>query len=110
MMRYVFIFLWAALQILFASSFLSSFLEVKRRKPEAFGVMLAAWLMTAVYSLFEVQGIHGYTMYFLMAVMLLLVIHGEYGSKGLCLLICVFLIPVLADTAAQHLFPKALKK
>ena len=103
MMRYVVIFLWAALQISFASSFLASFLEVKRRKPEAFGVMLAAWLMTAIYSLFEVQGIHGYTMYFLMAVMLLLVIHGEYGSKGMCLLIFVFLIPVLADTAAQHL-------
>ena len=103
MMGYVFTPLWAALQICFAILFLSSFLEVKRRKDEIVWIAVVAWLVTAIYGLFEVQGIHGYLMYLLAAVLILLSVHGEYGSKGLCLLVLAFLIPVVIDMAVLSL-------
>ena len=102
-MGYVFTPLWAALQISFAILFLSSFLEVKRRKDEMVWIAVVAWLVTAIYGLFEVQGIHGYLMYLLATVLILLAIHGEYGPKGLCLLVLVFLIPVVIDLAVLYL-------
>ena len=106
MMRYLLIALWAALHICFALSFLSSFLEVKHRKDVVFCVATAAWLLTTIYGLFEVQGIHGYLMYFLAAALILLAVYGEYSSKGMCLLTFVFLIPVLSDMATLALAAK----
>ncbi len=105
-MGYVFTPLWAALQISFAILFLSSFLEVKRRKDEMVWIAVASWLATAMYGLFEVQGIHGYLMYLLAAVLILLLVHGEYGPKGLCLLALVFLIPLVMDMAVLYLAAK----
>ena len=102
-MGYVFTPLWAALQIGFAMLFLSSFLEVRVKKDEMVWIAVVAWLVTAIYGLFEVQGIHGYLMYLLAAVLILLSAHGEYGSKGLCLLVLAFLIPVVIDTAVLSL-------
>ena len=102
-MGYVFTPLWAALQICFAMLFLSSFLEVRVKKDEMVWIAVVAWLVTAIYSLFEVQGIHGYLMYLLAAVLILLSAHGEYGSKGLCLLVLAFLIPVVIDMAVLSL-------
>ena len=66
-------------------------------------IAVVAWLVTAIYGLFEVQGIHGYLMYLLAAVLILLSAHGEYGSKGLCLLVLAFLIPVVIDMAVLSL-------
>ena len=106
MMQYVFIFLWSALQICFILSFLSSFLEVKHQKNQVLGVAILAWLLTTFYGLFEVQGIRGYFMYLLMAALILLAVHGEYGPSGLCLIVFVFLIPVLIDEAALYLTAK----
>ena len=103
MMDCVFVFLWAALQIGFAMLFLSSFLAVMCRKEELIWLAVAAWLVTAIYGLFEVQGIYGYLVYLLAAVLILLSVHGEYGPKGLCLLTLAFLIPVLTDMAVIHL-------
>lgn len=103
MMGYIFIPLWAALEILFAILFLSSFFEVKRRKDEMVWIAAVAWLVTAIYGLFKVQGIHGYFMYLLAAVLILLSVHGEYGPKGLCLLVLAFLIPVVIDMAVLYL-------
>lgn len=105
-MGYVFSPLWAALQICFAILFLSSFLEVKRRKDEMVWIAVVAWLVTAIYGLFEVQGIHGYLMYLLVAVLILLAVHGEYGLKGLCLLAFAFLIPVIIDMAVLYMAAK----
>ena len=102
-MGYVFTPLWAALQIGFAMLFLSSFLEVRVKKDEMVWIAVVAWLVTAIYGLFEVQGIHGYLMYLLAAVLILLSAHGEYGSKGLCLLVLAFLIPVVIDMAVLSL-------
>ena len=102
-MGYVFTPLWAALQICFALSFLSSFLEVKRRRDEVLWIAVVAWLLTAIFGLLEVQGIHGYLMYLLAAVLILLAVHGEYGMKGLCLLAFVFLLPVVIDMAVLYL-------
>ena len=102
-MGYVFTPLWAALQICFAMLFLSSFLEVRVKKDEMVWIAVVAWLVTAIYGLFEVQGIHGYLMYLLAAVLILLSAHGEYGSKGLCLLVLAFLIPVVIDMAVLSL-------
>ena len=102
-MGYVFTPIWAALQICFAMLFLSSFLEVRVKKDEMVWIAVVAWLVTAIYGLFEVQGIHGYLMYLLAAVLILLSAHGEYGSKGLCLLVLAFLIPVVIDMAVLSL-------
>lgn len=99
MIGFGFVFLWAALQILFARWFLGSFLEVKRRREDALWIELAAWLLLSVYGLFGVEGIHAYLMYLLSAVLILLAIFGEYGPKGLCLLLFACLIPVAADRA-----------
>lgn len=100
MMEYGFAPLWAAMQIGFALLFLSSFLEVQRRKDEVAWIGLLAWLLTAVYALFAVQGIPAYFMYLLAVVLILLAVHGESGVKGLCLLAFAFLIPWAADSAA----------
>ena len=103
MMGYVFAPLWAAFEILFAMLFLSSFLEVRLRRDEVFWVALMAWLVTAIFGLFQVQGIYGYLMYLLCAVLILLTVHGEYGPRGLCLLSFAFLIPVIIDMAVLYL-------
>ena len=72
MMEYVFSPIWAALQIGFAFLFLSSFLEIKRRREEVAWIAVVAWLLTAIYGLLKVEGIHGYLLYLLSAVVLLL--------------------------------------
>lgn len=103
MMNFMFAPLWAALEIGFAVLFLSTFLAVRRGKDECVWIAVAAWLFTAIYGLFAVQGVHAYLMYMLSAVVLLLTVHGEYGVKGLCLLILAFLIPWMTDQAVQRL-------
>ena len=103
MMRYFFIFLWAALQILFVLSFLSSFLDAKNGNEDVLWLAIIAWLLTAVFGLFEAQGIRSYVVYLLSAVLILLSVYGEYGPKGLCLLALLFLIPYFIDVAVLHL-------
>ena len=103
MMRYIFIFLWAGLQILFILLFLSSFLEIKNGREDVLWLAIIAWLLTAVFGLFEAQGIRGYVVYLLSAVLILLSVYGEYGQKGLCLLALIFLIPYFIDVAVLHL-------
>lgn len=102
-MGYIFAPVWAALEILFAMLFLSSFLELRLKKDETIWIAIMAWLATAVYGLFAVQGIYGYFMYLLAVVLILLAAHGEYGPKGLWLLVFAFLIPVVIDMAVLHL-------
>lgn len=103
MMGYVFTPVWVALQICFALLLLSSFLEIKRTRDEVRWIAVVAWLLTTIYGLFQIEGIHGYLMYLLSCVMILLAVHGEYGPKGLCLLVFAFLIPVILDMAALYL-------
>ena len=103
MMRYIFIFLWAVLKILFILCFLSSFSEARRSREDVLWVAIMAWFLTAVFELFNVQGIHGYAAYLLSAVLILLSVYGEHGSKGMCLLIFLFLIPYFTDVAVLHL-------
>ena len=103
MMHYLFIFLWAALQICFVVSFLASFFEVKHRKADVLWVAIVLWLLTAFYGLFEPRGIYSYVVYMLSAAIILLAVHGEHGPKGLFLLAFVFLIPALIDLAVSHL-------
>ena len=103
MMGSLFIFLWAALQTCFTVSFFASFLEVKHRKSDVLWVAIVAWLLTAIFGLFEAQGIYSYVVYMLSAAIILLAVHGEHGPKGLCLLIFVFLIPALIDLAVSYL-------
>ena len=103
MMRYLFVPIWAALETGFVMLFLASFLEVKCRKEDAVWIGVIAWVLTAVYGLFDVRGIYGYLMYLLSGVMILLIVHGEYGSKGLCLLSLAFLILVFVDMAVLYL-------
>ena len=94
MMEYLLVPVWAELQIVFVILFLASFLERKGRKEDALWLGIITWLLTTGYGLLGVQGIHGYLMYVLSAILILLTVHGEYGPKGLCLLFFVFLILV----------------
>lgn len=103
MMGYLFIPLWALLQICFLMGFLSSFLEVRRRKDEAAWIAVMAWLAITVYGLFEVRGIYGCLMYLLAAAVILLTVYDENGPKGLCLLALAFFIPVVIDMAVLYL-------
>lgn len=97
MMHYIVIPVWAALQISFAYLFLSIFLPVKCHKEETFWFLAIAVLLTAAYGFFRIDGIHGYLMYLLAVVLMLLFVFGESGGRGLCLLVFVFLIPVCID-------------
>ena len=103
MMEYLFTPVWAALELLFALLFLSSFLEVRVRREEAVWICAALWLPTTIYGLFSVAGIHGYLMYLLSCVLMLLALHGEHGAGGLFLLSFAFLIPVVTDLAVLRL-------
>lgn len=103
MMKYLFILIWAALQIGFAHLFLAAFLQPKRGKEETIGLLVLAWLLTALFLFFDIGGLHGYLMYLLMVVMLLLVIYGEHSPIGLCLLVFAFIIPVVVDLAMQKI-------
>lgn len=103
MIKPVFVLLWAAMQIVFARWFLGAFLEVKRRKGDAIWIELAAWLLLSVYGLFDVEGIHAYLMYLLSVALLLLAVFGEYGPKGLCLLLFACLVPMAMDGAVLRL-------
>ena len=103
MMGYIVIPLWAALQICFAMLFLSSYLEVRIKKDEAVWIAAMTWLVTTIYGLFQVQGFHGYLMYLLSCVLILLAVHSEYGPKGLYLLAFALLIPIVIDSAILYL-------
>lgn len=103
MMEYLFVPVWAALQICFAHLFLSAFLTARRRGEEALWLVAAIWLLNTVFCLFSLGGMYGYLMYLLSVVLLLLTVYGEYGPKGLCLLVFAVLIPVIFDLAVLYL-------
>ena len=102
-MEYLFVPIWAALQIGFAYLFLSAFLPVRRRGEETVWLMVGIWLLNTVFGLFSLGGIYGYLMYLLSVVVLLLTVFGEYGPKGLCLLVFGFVIPIIFDLAVLYL-------
>ncbi len=102
-MEYLFAFLWAAMEILFAYLFLSVFLEPKHSKSERLWMLLGAWLLNGLFALLDVQGIHRYLMYLLMAVFLLLALYGEYSARGIFLLLFALLIPAATDALAACL-------
>ena len=106
MIGYAFTPVWAALEIGFALVFLGTFLKPVRQKKTDLWIIIAAWILTAAYGLLQVEGLHGYMMYILSAVLILLTVYGEYGPKGSCLLIFTFLIPVAVDTIVLHLAAK----
>ena len=97
MMQYVLNFVWAALQITFAYLLFGFFLQSEIHKEETRWFLVIAWLVTAIYGFFNVEGIYGYLMYLLMAVLMLLCVFGESSGQGLCLLVFAFLIPVCCD-------------
>lgn len=103
MMDCLWISLWVALQLLFAFTFFSTFFTSKRRGGEDRWLLAIIWLLNTIFGLFGVEGFHGYLMYLLTAVVILLTIFGEYGSKGLCLLVFAFLIPMIMDILVLHL-------
>lgn len=103
MMHYILIPVWAALQISFAYLFLSAFLPVKCHIEETFWFLAIAGLLTAVYGFFRIDSIHGYLMYLLAVVLMLLFVFGESGGQGLCLLVFAFLMPVCIDGMIEQL-------
>ena len=103
MMEYLFVPIWSALQVCFAHLFLSAFLVARRRGEEALWLVAAIWLLGTVFGFFSLGGMYGYLMYLLSVVLLLLTVYGEYGPKGLCLLVFAVLIPVIFDLAVLYL-------
>ncbi len=101
-MRFLFIPIFAALQIFFLHLLLSSFLEAKLRGEENVCLHVFAWLITAGFGFFEVHGIYGYFVYLLMATVLLIFIYGEKGARGFGLLAAAFVIPFIIDSAFLH--------
>ncbi|MCD7755196.1 MAG: GHKL domain-containing protein [Firmicutes bacterium] len=95
-------FLWAAAEICFAALFLSAFLEPKHSRSETAWTLLGAWLLDGLFGLLDVQGLHGYLMYLLMTVFLLLALYGEYSARGICLLLFALLIPAATDALAAY--------
>lgn len=102
-MEYLFTFLWAAMEILFAYLFLSVFLEPKHSKSETAWTLLGGWLLNGLFAFFDVQGIHSYLMYLLIAVFMLLALYGEYSARGIFLLLFALLIPAATDALAAYL-------
>lgn len=103
MMDCLWIPIWVALQLLFAYTFFSTFLVSKRRGGEDRWLLAIIWLLNTIFGLLGVEGFHGYLMYLLTAVLILLTIFGEYGPRGLCLLVFAFLIPMIMDILVLHL-------
>ena len=103
MMQYLFVPIWAALQVCFAHLFLSAFLAARKHGEDALWLIAAIWLLNMLFGFFLLDGIYGYLMYLLSVVLLLLTIYGEYGPKGLCLLVFAVLIPVIFDLAVLYL-------
>ncbi len=102
-MEYLFTFLWAAMEILFAALFLSAFLEPKHSNGEIAWALLGAWLLNGLFGLLDAQGIHRYLMYLLMSAFLLLALYGESGARGIFLLLFALLIPSGTDALAAYL-------
>lgn len=103
MMELLFIPVWAAAQICFVRLLLSSFFPVRCGRREAVGTSLIGWLLIGAFGLLGVEGLCGYGVLLLAAALTLLVVHGEYGAGGLCLLVFVCLIPAAVDAAASCL-------
>ena len=98
-MRFLFIPVFAALEICFAWLLLSYFLEPKLQGVENVSIHVIAWLVTAIFGLFDAPGIYGYLVYLLMFAVLMIVVYGEYGVRGLGLLVSAFVIPFIIDSA-----------
>lgn len=103
MMEFLFVPVWAALQLCFAYLFLSAFLVAQRRGEEAGWLLAAIWLMDTLVGFCSLDGMYGYLMYLLSVVLLLLTVYGEYGPKGLCLLVFAVVVPVVLDLAVLYL-------
>ena len=98
-MRFIFIPVFAALQICFLHLLFRSFLEPKLRGIENVCIHVFVWLLTFVFSFYEVPGIYGYFVFLLVSAIILIVIYGEYGGRGLGLLAAAFALPFIIDSA-----------
>ncbi len=96
-MSYLFIPIFAALDICFAYIFMTSFLEAKRAEKDIAILLIAICLVYSVFNVFILDGFSRYLAYLLAVVIILLGIFDEYGTKGLSLLFFSFLIPCAAD-------------
>lgn len=102
-MLYLFIPIWAGLQTCFAYLFFKTFLKPKIHQEETTWFLVIAVLMITVYGFLKLDGIYSCLMYLLMAVLMLLLVFGEIGGRGISLLMFAFLIPFVIDTAVYHL-------
>lgn len=107
-MQFIFVPIFTALQICFLWLFFSSFLEQKQAGGDNVLWHVLAWLITAIFGLFDLPGIYGYIVYLLMAAVLLLVVYGENGEsgesglRGIGFLAVAFVIPFIIDNAFLH--------
>ena len=103
MMAYLFLCIGAALQILFAYLFFSSFLELRCEKDTILWLLPLVGLLNTAYSRVGIGGIYAYLVYLLMCVLILLNVFGEPDGRTLGLLVLALVIPMAVDGAAQQL-------
>jgi len=101
-MNFLFIPIFAALQICFLNLLFRHFLESKLASGESISLYTLAWLAVAGFGFFDIPGIYAYLVYLLAAVLLLIFIYGEYGVRGLGLITAAFFLPFFIDNAFLH--------
>ncbi len=101
-MKFLFEPLFAAVQIFFLHLLFRRFLEPRLPVAENVSLHVIAWLITTLVGLLDFPGIYGYVVYLLVAAVLLIVIYGEYGARGLALLAAAFAVPFIIDSAFLH--------
>ncbi len=103
MTRALLVPLWAAAQLWFVRLFFASFLETRCRKEQTRRITVIGWLPVTAVGILGAEGISGYLVLLLAAALILLVVHGEYGVRGLCLMIFALIIPAALDAAVFNL-------
>lgn len=104
-MLFVFLPIFAALQLCFVRLLFTSFLEPRLSVIDDVLWHVFAWLVISVFGFFDFPGIYGYVVYLLATAVLLIVIYGENAEngesslRGLGLLAAAFAVPFIIDSA-----------
>ena len=98
-MHFLFIPLFAALQICFVHLLFRRLFEPRLQGIEYFSLHALAWIVISVFGFFEFPGIYGYFVFLLMAALILLVAYGENGTHGFGLLAVALGVPFITDRA-----------
>lgn len=98
-MQFLFIPLFAALQICFVHLLFGRLFEPRLQGIENFSLHVFAWVVISAFGFFDFPGLYSYFAFLLMAALLLLSVYGENGSHGFGLLAVALGVPFITDMA-----------